>query len=220
MDYADSNKTDQTQEQEPVTEKVTVKKVERVVSGEVVQKKPTIGKKMKEIFFGGEFKSAGQYVIAEVLLPALRDLVVDTATKGVERVIYGESSYGPRRRRPEYRGRTSYSNYSNNPINPRVYEATGRERAHIPDQPMRPRSRRGGLEYIVQTRAEAEAVLEELSAALEKYDFVTVADIRYTLGLESQYTDNKWGWLILNDVEIRQVREGYLIDLPPAEALG
>jgi hypothetical protein len=216
-DYASNSNKDK-EPKKPVKEKIVVKKkVDKVVTGDVIEKKPGIGRKMKGIFFGADFKATGEYIVAEVLLPALRDLIVDTTRRGIERAVYGESTYGPRRGRPEYRNRTTY-NTSSTPIT-RVYETTGRERANIPDQPSRPRSRAGGLEFIVQSRGEAENVLEQLSAALEQYDYVTVGDLRDTLGLETKYTDNKWGWTALGEVEVRQIREGYLMEFPPAEAL-
>jgi hypothetical protein len=218
MDYVSNSKKSKEPEEEP-KEKVTVtKRVEKVVTGPVVEKKPTVGKKMRGIFFGPGVKSTGEYIYYEILIPALRDLVVDTVSRGVNRAVYGESTYGPRRRGNE---RSSRITYDRVPMRDRVYETTGRERerAHIPDQPMRPKNRRGGLEFVLQTRAEAEGVVEQLSAALEKYDVVSVADLRDALGHKIQYTDNAWGWTVLNDVEIRQVRDGWLLDLPPAEAL-
>ncbi len=219
MEYASNSKKNKEEPLKPdeVTEKVTVKKkVEKVVTGTVVEKKPTMGQKMKGIFFGAGFKSTGFYILEEVLLPSLRDLIVDTVRRGTERAVYGEAGYRTRRDGREYGPRTTYNA---TPVRRQVYETTARERGHLPDQPMRPRNRRGGLEFILQSRSEAEDVLEQLSAALEKYEYVTVADLRETLGLKIEYTDNKWGWTILNDVEIRQIREGYLLDLPPAEAL-
>jgi hypothetical protein len=218
MDYVGNSKKskEEPSEQQQVSEKVTVKKkVEKVVTGTVVEKKPSIGQKMKGVFFGAGFKSTGVYILEEVLLPALRDLIVDTVRRGTERAVYGDSSYRTPRGR-EYGPRTTYNA---TPVRRQVYETTARERGHVPDQPLRPRNRRGGLEFILQSRSEAEDVLEQLSAALEKYEYVTIADLRETLGLKVEYTDNKWGWTVLNDVEIRQIREGYLLDLPPAEAL-
>lgn len=218
VDYVGNSKKDKEEKVNPeITEKVTVKKkVEKVVTGKVVEKKPSIGQKMKGIFFGAGFKATGFYILEEVLLPSVRDLIVDTIRRGTERAVYGEAGYRTRRDSREYGPRQSYNTV---PVRRQVYETTARERAHLPDQPMRPRNRRGGLEFILQTRSEAEDVLEQLSAALEKYEYVTVADLRETLGLKIEYTDNKWGWTVLNDVEIRQIREGFLLDLPPAEAL-
>lgn len=208
VDYVGNSKKNK---EEP-PDKTTV--VKKVVTGKVVEKKPGIGKKMKGIFFGAEFRNVGDYLVQEVLLPAFRNLIVDTVQKGVDRAIYGEPAYGPRRGRPEYRSRTTY----NTPVN-RVYDTTARERAHIPDQPMRPRTRRGGLEFLIQSRAEAESALEQMSAVIEQFDVLSIAEAKEILGLKAEYTDRAWGWTVLVDVEISQTRDGYLLDLPPAEAL-
>ena len=87
--------------------------IEKVVTDEVILKPRPLGKRFKEIFFGGDAKQAVKFVSADVLLPALRNLVVDMVTKGAERLIYGENQY---RRRPptinygaryQYPGRTN-----------------------------------------------------------------------------------------------------------------
>jgi len=154
--------------------------------------------------------------VQEVLLPAFRNLIVDTVEKGVDRAIYGEPQYNrPRRGRPEYRSRTTYNT---TPMS-KVYDTTARERAHIPDQPMRPRTRRGGLEFLISSRAEAEGALEQMSAVIEHFDVLSIAEAKEILGLQAEYTDRAWGWTVLVDVEISQTRDGYLLDLPPAEAL-
>jgi len=54
---------------------------------------------------------------------------------------------------------------------------------------------------------------------IDQYDFASVADYYDLLGLETTPIDNKWGWTYLNNVQVRQVRQGYVIDLPPAEEL-
>lgn len=189
-------------------------KVDKVVTGEVVKRPKSLGRKFKDVFIGGEFKSAARYIAADVLLPALRNLVVDTTTKGIERIIYGESA-AARRRTPEYRPRTQYSS----PIwrgDPR-----DRDRAYLPKQPPYiPRGSRHQVgEVIVSTREEAEMVVEALTEIISKYDVASVGDLNDLLGLATTYVDNNWGWTFLNSVVIRQIREGYLIDLPPAEPL-
>jgi hypothetical protein len=54
---------------------------------------------------------------------------------------------------------------------------------------------------------------------INDYDVVSVADLNACLGRPSSYVDNNWGWTILKPVDIRQIREGFLLDLPPAEAI-
>jgi hypothetical protein len=190
------------------------KHIEKVVAGEVVQRKTPLGRRFKNLFFGGEFKGAMKYLSNDVLLPALRNMLVDTTTKGVERVVYGES-YS--RRRPEIgRPRVSYDRLS------APSDRYGSRRAMLPDQPPFASSRRKQDvgEIILNSRDDAEIVAERLADIIDKYDVASVADFHELVGLPSSYVDNKWGWSSMKGVDIRQIREGYLLDLPPVEPLG
>jgi hypothetical protein len=62
-------------------------------------------------------------------------------------------------------------------------------------------------------------VLERMQDIIDKYEVVSVSDLYELLGLPSSYQDNKWGWNYLGDVQVRQIREGYLIDFPSAEPI-
>lgn len=194
----------------------TEKVITKVVTGEVIQRKKSIGRKFKEIFFGGEFKGAGRYILADVLLPALRNLVVDTTTEGIKRAVYGESA--ARRRATsitDYRPRISY----NNPVD--RSRSDPRNRTSLPHQPpyVTRSSHQQIGDLILVSREEAEVVVERMVDIIDKYDVVSVSDLKGMIGHESTYIDNKWGWSYLGRVEIRQVRDGYLIDLPPAEQI-
>jgi hypothetical protein len=92
----------------------------------------------------------------------------------------------------------------------------------LPDQPphiSQSRRRQDVGEIILASKADAEAVLEEMMDVINDYDVVSVADLNACLGRPSSYVDNNWGWTILKPVDIRQIREGFLLDLPPAEAI-
>ena len=54
---------------------------------------------------------------------------------------------------------------------------------------------------------------------IDQFEVASVADLNDLVGFPTSYTDNKWGWIYLGDVQIRQVREGYLIDLPSPEPI-
>ena len=72
---------------------------------------------------------------------------------------------------------------------------------------------------ILASREEAELVLERLLDIISKYEVASLADLYDLTGLPSSHVDNKWGWTYLNNTEIRQVRDGYLLDLPPLEEI-
>ena len=66
------------------------KEVKPVVTGAVKPVKESAFRRFKTNFFGSDVNSVMGYITTEVLLPALKDLIVDTTSKGVERMIYGE----------------------------------------------------------------------------------------------------------------------------------
>jgi hypothetical protein len=188
------------------------KNLDKVVKGEVIVKPKTLGNRFKSIFFGGDIDSAASYVVSDVLLPALRNLVVETVSRGADRLIYGEDS---RRRRPStYSPRIQY----NNPINRGGPSRT----AYLPDQ--RPVDKWAGgrktfEDVIVASKEDAETVVERLTDIVDMYDVVSVADLHELLGLPSSHVDNKWGWTHLAGVDVRQIREGWRIGFPPLEEI-
>jgi len=187
------------------------KKVEKVVSGEVTQKKKPLGVRVKSIFTGGEFRGATHYVFMDVLVPAVKNMVVDAVDVGVKRMVYGDSPRSMQSRRQDPRqSRTTY----NSPVN-------RSNQARLPDQPPYPptRSSRTSSDIILQTREEAELVLSTLVEIIDKYEVASVADFNTIVGLPSTYVDNNWGWSGLQYVNIRQVREGFLLDMPSVESI-
>lgn len=215
MDYAGNpNKN-----KEPIPEK----KIEKVVTGEVINKPKPIGRKFKDIFFGGDLKAASKFVAADVILPALRDVLVDAITNGAKRVIYGESMRS--RGRPyEYRPTVSYHNPYNS-VTTRSYAyprdvRDPRPRANLPDQPNSWRTTRPNPnEIFLANRSDAENVVERLIDIIDKYDNASLADLYELIGQQTSHVDYKWGWTYLHNVDIRQTRDGFLIDLPPLEAI-
>ena len=189
--------------------------IEKVVTGEVIQEEKSIGRKFKEIFFAGNIKDSGRRVIGNVLLPALRNALFEAIDRGgsgfAEGLIFGESG----RRRPtirEYRPTVSY----HDPIS---INRDPRERPRLPDQRSYRRERRTMKDIILVSREEADAVVEKLYDCINQYDVVSLGDLNETLGLPTSPIDYKWGWTYLSNVQIRQVSNGFLIDLPSVEAI-
>lgn len=195
------------------------KKIEKVISGEVVVKKQSFGAKFKSAFFGGDFKTAAKFVLADIVLPSARNMMADAAKGAVDRTIYGESLGSRRRSSPDYAPRVNYSGRSvmaQIAQDPR-YRSSGR----LPDQPPLPvlRDNRGNSELIFNTREDAEATFDALDTIIEQYDSASLADLYDLVGQDSSHVDNKWGWTFIKNAEIAQVRDGYLLKLPPMEAL-
>ena len=186
------------------------KNIERVITTPVMQRKKTFGQKFKDAFIGGEFRSASTYILAEVLLPALRNTIVDATSKGIERMIYGDVT--PR----------SHNNYGNN--RPRIsydsplHPMSPQHRAYLPHQPG-PGKRQQFNDIVLTSRAEAELIIERMGDIIENYEYASISDLKHLIGERSNYVDKTWGWSSINFVDIRQIREGWLISFPSAEPI-
>jgi hypothetical protein len=215
MDYQGNTKKDRERSEQKAKPE---KNIEKVVTETVVMKPKPLGRKFKDMFFGGDAKQAARYVTGDVLLPALRNLIFDMVTKGVEGLIWGESRQSRRPQNVNYGTRYRYDS--------RSYPGEPRDRAFRPD-PINIPSRMATTsqnryemnEVIVSSREEADLVIERLSDILETYDAVSLADLYELLGLDKTPIHNKWGWNDITGTEARQVRQGYLLVLPPLEEL-
>jgi hypothetical protein len=67
------------------------------------------------------------------------------------------------------------------------------------------------------TRADAEVVLEGLDTIIDQYEAASLADYYDLIGKPDVASpiDDKWGWMdSLGSVNIRQVADGYILELP------
>src|SRR4051794_18088701 len=67
------------------------KSIEKVVTGEVILRKKSLGKRFRENFTGDDTRSVIAHVIWEVGVPRIKDLMFSAVTEGFERKLYGES---------------------------------------------------------------------------------------------------------------------------------
>ena len=199
-------------DQEAKTEQQEKKAIEKVVTGEVVKRRTPLGIRFKNVFFGGDFKGSMFWVATEVLLPAAKNMVFDAWSEGGKRVLWGETRrQGRSTGYPGYTPRISY----NTPVNrdPRDPRAS-----YSPPSPAQ-RERLDIGQLIFSSREDAEMVIDTLREIIERYQVASVGDLHELMGLSTPYTDNKWGWTNLSQVTIRQIREGYLIELPNPEVI-
>lgn len=74
-------------------------------------------------------------------------------------------------------------------------------------------------EVVLQSQADAEAVLAAMKDILDKYEQVTLADMLELCGLSSTYADNKVGWVNLINIQVKNINSGYILDLPAPKEL-
>lgn len=200
------------------SEKTERPKVEKVVTGKVVQAKKPLGRRFAEVFVGGDARSAWASVLMDVLVPALKDMASDAVTQGFERMIYGDSSPASRRRPTSRFGTGTYTSYNRYSRPSMSQGPTPR-----PDEPRtlsrRSRSMHDFDEIVLETRAEAEEVLDRLFDIIDNYKVATVSDLYDLVGITGAFTDEKYGWDDLRGTKVVRSRNGYLVDLPRPVAI-
>lgn len=179
------------------------KRVEKITNGVVKTKKKSEMSKLTNIFIAEDVVSVKNYIIDEVLLPAAKKAISDIVTNGIDMLLYGET----RGKNRDRSSRVSYSKY---------YDDRDRSGSFSRDR-TRYNRRSSGYDYddvILETRGEAEDVLDRMDDLISSYDIVSVADLYDLVGIPGSYTDNKYGWTNLRNAEIQRVRDGYLLRLP------
>ena len=190
------------------------RRLSKVVQGNVTTRKKSLGKKFGETFLAEDMKSVGDYLLFDVLVPAVKDTIVNIVTNGINAFVYGDTRPAQKSRfsAPYGSGRsigyTSYSSYSR-PRQPEGSFRSGRDSGYLQDS----------KEPILDSRMDAVSVLDELNDCICEYDQATVGDLYDLMGFDSEHTDYKWGWTDLSTATVRKVRQGWLIDLPKPSKL-
>lgn len=172
------------------------RKIEKVVSGNVKTKKKSETSKLRDVFIAEDVSNVKSYIFMDVLVPAIKNAIVDIVTDGVN-MIFGTKG----------KAKTSSSNYVS-------YRDYSRRDDRVRDA--RPSNRFNYDDLIFESRGEAEAVRDQMDAMIERYGFVTIADMYDMADLSAPYTSNKYGWTNLRNADVVRVREGYIIKLPRA----
>ena len=184
------------------------KKLEPIAKGRKVDKKNESFKDMVK----NNMPSIKEYVVCDILIPTAKkalseiigsssDIIVDT----VDTLLFGEKRS---RRRRGGSSRTSYYKY---------YEDRERDRDRDRDRRRGYDRVRRGYDFediILDSRREAEEVLDRMEDLIDTYKIVSVADLYDLVGISGNYTDNKYGWTNLRNAYVESHRDGYSLKLP------
>lgn len=193
-------KEEQTQSTTTPAEK---KKVEKVVTGTVKTKKKSGAHKLAEIFISEDITNVKEYIIMDVVVPAIKNTIEDIVINGIRLFLRGETSD---RRNGSRADKISYNKFSSNSIS----RNNDSNRTRV------------GYSYddvVLETRGEAEDVLDRMGELIELYGVVSVADLYDLVGKSCNYTDNKYGWVNIRNAEPIRVRDGYMLKLPKASPI-
>lgn len=187
-------------------------KIEQVTSATAVRRKPGLGQRFRETFIGGTARGAAEYVVTDVVVPTIRDLIFEAFQSGLEKLVYGES-------RVRHRGTSMSSDYS--AVGRVNYAGMSTNKpAQTRTLSQRSRARHDFGEIVIQNRMEAEEVLGIMYEELSRFGQVNVAVLYELCGIQSSHADHNWGWNALRGAKVVPTRSGgYLLDLPEPEPL-
>ena len=177
------------------------RRVEKVVTGNVTQRKKNSLSKAG-MFMSGDMDSIKNYVVMDVLVPSIKQMISDIVCNGIN-MLLGE----PYRSKGGAAGRVNYRQYYRDSNERREYARPRQQPQYSYD------------DVIFETRGDAEEVLYRMEEILERFEMVSVADLLDMAGISGQYTDNKYGWKDLRSAHVERVRDGYIIVLPKATSL-
>ena len=172
-------------------------KLEKIVKRPARLKKKSA---LTDVFIASDVSSVKEYVFMDVLVPAVKNAIADIVTDGVSILLFGES----KGRRKSTSSNISYTKY---------YD---RDRRGSDISSNRTRNGYNYQDVTVDTREEANEVLDRMSEIIETYQMVSVLDMYDLVGITGNYTDNNYGWTNIRNAEIIRVRDGYTIKMPKA----
>lgn len=192
------------QAQQQITDKP---KVEKVISGTAKVKKKSEIRKFADNFLAEDAESVKTYVVRDVVIPSVIDLIEDIVVGGIRTLLRGDSGRRDSRDRSRYGESPSYVNYTR-------YSDRDDRRRDRDD-----RSRRGYDQdnVVVNSRADAEAVIEQMDGIMDTYGIVSVADLYDLVGMTANFTDNNYGWTNIRNAKPVRLRDGgWEIQMPKA----
>jgi hypothetical protein len=199
---------------EPTPRPAERPEVKKVVEGEIVVRKKSLGKRFRDTFLAEDGMTIREYVTDELIIPAVRDLIYDITIGSVERALFRDG-------RPS-RSRSIRPSLPGGAVR---YDLAARNAVGRREDPRPPVSRRSRTsqdfseEVVFDTRVDAEAVLTGMYDILEQYNEVKLSDFFELIGRSSNYVDERYGWTNLFGSRPVRTRHGWLLDLPRTEQL-
>jgi hypothetical protein len=178
--------------------------LERVTNTDTVIRKRPFIKRVGTSMMAEDGGSVVQYILTDVLLPAAKNMISDAISQGIDRLLFGDA----RPRRGDTK--TGYTNYS------KVSRPAGYESRSELSQA---RANHDFSYILIQTRVEAEMVIDRLNDLISQFGEAKVTDLYDLIGATGSFTDQRWGWTDFRDARVKPVRGGYALDLPRVQAL-
>lgn len=168
------------------------------------QKKSGV-RKLTDAFIAEDISSIKNYIVRDVLIPAVKKGIVDIITNGVDMLFYGEAGHTSRSKGGRMSYNSIYSSERRRPDSSRYYES---EMAKIPYD-----------RQVVDTLEEAKEAIAQLNEIIDAYPDASIADYYEMIQRTAESTDYNYGWTEFVAPEYVRVPDGWMIKMPKAHPL-
>lgn len=175
------------------------KEIKKIVNGSVKTKNKSFLSKVAEVFVPDDIDNVKDYILYDVMIPAAKKFLSDS----VDAILYGGSS----KRSRGIADKITFIDY-----NKRYNRDRDRDRYSRSES----RGVHSSTDVILESRADAEAVIMAMEELIDEYTVATIADFNELVGVTGQYTDNNYGWMDISSARVIGVRDGYVIRMPKA----
>lgn len=185
-------------------------KMAKVVSGEVTVKKKSGLKKVGEEILAEDVKEIRTHILWDVIVPGIASFTSKVLHETIDS-IFGKPQES---KKPAY---TSYDKYAKSGYYSNSYYSSG-----VSSAPARRRSRSvfDLLELGLDSREDAETVLDMMVERTMDRGRCSVGTYYELMGVDTQHTDYNWGWPELTRARVQRRGDGkYVILLPTPEPL-
>lgn len=176
-----------------------------LAEGSVKVSKESKWQKARKVIFAESADNAMKYLLTDVFVPALIDLLAGGTKKFIDFIFYGGSTATK-----SSGTKTSYTSY---------YQSNSGSKSNSRNIPT------GDVEIVAfATRPEAEKSLEDMRAFIERYGTLTYDQFKDFTGRSKDinYTDKYRGWTNLKYCDIHRISDPeyhWALEMPPLETI-
>lgn len=198
--------------QQPVEEERP--KLEGTIQGGITIKRKTPGQRFRDIFIDErDLGAIGDSILRDVVKPALLEMIFTAGRDALSMFLFGDTRASRIGGLKSYGGIVrDYSSISTSSIT----RSRDRDRVDIYRSEDSPRYNN----LVFEIRGDAENILFNMRDYINTYDDIQIVKlyelVREQTGIQIPMTsqDAKFGWSDLTNARVRQVRGGYLLELP------
>ncbi len=182
------------------------------IQGGVSLKRKTPGQRFSENFLNnGDVKTVGHTILSDVIIPALKEMIFSAGRDALSMFLWGDARSPGKN---TIRSGGLYRDYST--ISSGVSRGRDNNRVDI----YRPEDTPRYNNLVFEIRGDAENILYNMREYINTYDDLQIIKlyelVKEQTGIDIPMTaqDAKFGWSDLTNAHVRQVRGGYLLELP------